>query len=93
MGMQEIVDIIISYTAIWGPAILAIAGIIITVLKCMTEIRRHVEDLKNDTDLKDVKDNTAEIMVENKELIRCNKLLLDQLTKIQGYADAKDKET
>ena len=28
-------------------------------------------------------------MCEEEELIRCNKLLLDELTKIKGYADHK----
>ena len=90
--MTAIVELIVSYTAICASAIIAVAGILVTVVKCLTNVKSAVNKLKEDTDLRDVKNNTAEIAAENKELIRCNKLLLDELTRIQNYADEKEKE-
>lgn len=92
MDMQNMVDIIVTYATIWGPAIAAIGGILITVVKAIGTVKSHIDSMKEDTDFKDLKNEVGVVISENKELVRCNKLLLDQLTKIQGYAEAKAKE-
>ncbi len=91
--MQEIINLIVNYATAWGPAVIAVAGIVITTVKCVATVKSEVDKLKEDTDLRDVKQTTAEIAAENQELIRCNKLLLDEITRVNGYADAKSKET
>ena len=93
MTMQEIVDLIVSYASIWVPAIVAVFGVIITVVKCMTEVKNYVDQLKDDKDLRDVKNNTAEIVKENRELMRQNKMLLDNITRIKDYTDNKRDES
>lgn len=90
--IQQIIDVIVAHVSIWGPAITAVAGILITVVKAIGAVRKQITEIKEDTDFKDVKREVATVISENKELLRCNKLLLDELTKIQGYADAKAKE-
>lgn len=90
--IQQIIDVVVAYVSIWGPAITAIAGVLITVAKAIGAVRKQITEIKEDTDFKDVKREVATVISENKELLRCNKLLLDELTKIQGYADAKAKE-
>lgn len=90
--IQQIIDVVVAYVSIWGPAITAIAGVLITVAKAIGAVRKQITEIKEDTDFKDIKREVATVISENKELLRCNKLLLDELTKIQGYADAKAKE-
>lgn len=90
--IQQIIDVIVAHVSIWGPAITAVAGILITVAKAIGAVRKQMTEIKEDTDFKDIKREVATVISENKELLRCNKLLLDELTKIQGYADAKAKE-
>lgn len=92
MTAQEIVDLIVSYASIWAPAITAVIGICVLVAKGIADIRRNLKDIKEDTDFKDLKTNTAEIVKENRELVKVNKRLLDELTRVKGYAEAKDKE-
>lgn len=90
--MQNIVDLIVSYATIWTPAIVAVGGILITVVKAIGTVKSHINSMKEDTDFKDLKNEVGVVISENKELVRCNKLLLDELTKIQGFAEAKAKE-
>ena len=79
--MEEILAIILSYVSIWAPSLVAIH-------KC----KEAFDKLNKDETLKEVKTKLNTVASENEELIRCNKLLLEELTKIRGYADAKKKE-
>lgn len=90
--MKELVEIIISYASIWAPALVSILGIITTVVVAINNCSKAISEFKSDEILKDIKSELNNVTHENAELIRCNKLLLDQITKIQGYADAKKKE-
>ena len=90
--MQNIVDIIVSYATIWAPAVVAVGGILITVVKAIGTVKAHIDNMKEDTDFKDLKNEVGVVISENKELVRCNKLLLDELTKVHGFAEAKAKE-
>ena len=89
--MEAILTIIIQQAAIWAPALVAILGVVATIIKGLNECRAAINEFKNDQTLKEVSDKLTQLAQENKELQRCNKLLLEKITKIQGYADAVNK--
>ena len=90
--MTEILQVIVEYVAIWAPSLVAILGTITTVILAINKCRDAILDWKNDKTLHGVKNELVKISQENEELVRCNKLLLEELTKIKGYADAKNRE-
>lgn len=76
-------ETIIMYVSMWAPSLVAIFGMVATVLKSKTALK----ELKADTELKLLRLEVAAANKHNAELVRCNKLLLDKITKIEGYAD------
>lgn len=90
--MEDIIRIVLEYVSIWMPSLVAIFGVVTTILVALGKTKDAWDKLKKDTDYKDVKDKLTNVASENQELIRCNKLLLDEITKIRNYADVKKKE-
>jgi len=90
--MEEILAIILQYVSIWAPSIVAIFGVIATILAAMAKTKDAFQKLNKDETLKDVNKKLTALCAENQELARCNKLLLDKITQIEGYADFKKKE-
>lgn len=86
--MEELFELITSYVSIWAPSLVAILGIAFTVIKGIAEMKKYVDKKK----LEEVYAKLDEASSQLRESNRCNKLLLDQLTKIQNYADQKKKE-
>ena len=89
---MEFIDIIVSYASIWAPSIVAILGVVVTILTALGRTKEAFENLKKDETLKEVKDELNRVAAENEELIRCNKLLLDEITRIKDYSEVKKKE-
>ena len=94
--MEAIIAIIIEYAAIWGPSLVAVFGVIATVISSINKTRAAIQEFKDDRTVAEMNEKMrvmeqrlSERMREEEELIRCNKLLLDELTKIKGYADHK----
>lgn len=97
--MEAIIAIIIEYAAIWGPSLVAVFGVIATVIGSINKTRAAIQEFKNDRtvaemneEMKRMEHMLSERMREEEELIRCNKLLLDKITAIKGYADYKKEE-
>ena len=90
--MTEIITIILEYAAIWAPSLVSVAGVITTVLLAIGKTKNAAEALKNDVELANLAKETKRLANENEELVRCNKLLLDNITKIKDYADQKKEE-
>ena len=90
--MEAIFELIIEYMAIWVPSLTAIATTIGAILTCLKHFNKATEKWKNDKTIKDMKTQFIQMASQNAELVRTNKLLLDEITKIRGYADAKKKE-
>ena len=88
--MNEIIGIILEYAAIWAPSVVAILGIVYSVLVAMNKTKAQWEKLKGDTDFKDLKEQLIQQSKENEELIKCNKALVDNITKIKDYVDHKE---
>lgn len=90
--MTEILKIIVEYVAIWAPSLVAILGIVSTVLVALSKTKEAFIKLNKDETLKELKTEMKRLVSENEELVRCNKLLLDNYTKIKDYVDTKKKE-
>lgn len=87
--MKEIIEIVLQYAAIWAPSLVAILGIVYSVLVAVNKTKAQWDKLKGDTDFKDVKEQLIKQSKENEELIKCNKALVDNITKIKDYVDHK----
>lgn len=83
--MEYIIDLITAY----APSVTAILGILITVLTTIKKISEAAASLKDDETIRDLSRKLDEAVKANKELSDTNKLLVDQLAKIKGYADAR----
>ena len=90
--MEEILRIIVEYVSIWAPSLVAILGVVTTILVALGKTKDAFAKLNKDETLKEINTKLTQVASENEELVRCNKLLLDELTKIKGYADIKKKE-
>lgn len=91
-----IIDTIVAYCAIITPALAAILGVIALIVKAISNIRSAITKFKEEVaaikDSEGFKENNkqlAQLLADNAEIKRLNRLLLDQLTKIRDYADNK----
>ena len=87
-----VISTLIEMLIIWLPALVSILGIVGTVVSAFGKTKKAISELKDSTELKDATAEMKRLASENQELIRCNKLLLDQITRIKGYADTKKEE-
>ncbi len=94
--MQEIVDFIVQYCAILTPAITAVLGVVVFVVLSIAKmkvgvknINQAAEELKKDETIKQLNDKVDVLQAKVDECTRVNNLLLDNITKINGYADHK----
>ena len=90
--MNEILQIIVEYASIWAPSIVAVLSIVCTVIPAVIKVSEALKRLKEDKTLAEVGRKLETLASDNEELVRCNKLLLDKITKIQNYADHKKEE-
>lgn len=88
--MNEIIGIILEYAAIWVPSIVAVSGVVCTILVALNKTKEAWEKLRGDTDFKSMKEQLITQSQENQELIKCNKALVDNITKIKDYVDHKE---
>lgn len=89
--MEAIVALIIEYAAIWGPALVAILGVVGTIIPAILKIRTALAEFKKSDEMKEIITLLKKQGAENAELRRLYNLTLDELTKIKGYADAVKK--
>lgn len=92
--MQEIISIIIEQASIWMPSIVAIAGIVVSVITALGKIgaalgetKEAVAKLKDDTTIKELRAEVREQVQQSKQLQEYVKLLTDKVAKIEGYSD------
>lgn len=90
--MNETMQIITEYLAIWAPSLVSVLGIIVAIIPTVQKMADHLKALQEDKTLVEISERLEKLSQENKELTRCNKLLLDQLAKIKDYADLKKGE-
>ena len=88
--MEETITLILQYASIWAPALVAIfstaASVIFAIAKVKTALTEMTQSKNN------LGQKVSQLITENQELNRTNKILIDEITRIKGYADAKAKE-
>ena len=84
-----VISTLIEMFIIWLPALVSILGIVGTVVGSIAKTKAAIAELKDSTELREATAEMKRLASENQELIRNQKLLLDQITKIKGYSDAK----
>lgn len=86
------IEIIFEYVAIWAPSLVAVLGVVISVLTAISKTKTAINEFKDEESVKELTTKLDKLSSENEELVRTNKLLLDQITKIKGFADSKKGE-
>lgn len=90
--MELITTLLMTYLPMYAPAIVAILAIVAAVIPYLVKAHEALKAFKDSQEYKELLKQLKTQSAENRELVRCNKLLLDEITKIKGYADAKSKE-
>lgn len=83
--MEAILATIIQYVSIWAPSLVAILGIVASVIMAIAKVKDAIGEMKNTRDNLVVE--VQELIAKNEELTHTNKLLLDQITRIKDYSD------
>ena len=90
--MEAILAIIIEYASIWAPSLCAILGIAITVITAIAKVKKSIDEFKKQDVMEELTKEIHEQNKLNKELVHCEKLLLDNITHVKDYAANKSKE-
>lgn len=83
------IDIIAIITALaasvetWLPAVISVAGVIISVFVGFARIKRACGDIRNDATIKDIQQHQMDEEASNKEMIRLMKMYMDEAHKIR----------
>lgn len=92
--MENIVSIIINYASIWAPSLVAISGVIATVITAISKVseaientKKAAEELKNSEEIKKLKDEILRQTNVNNELRAQLDLLIDHIEKVDNYRD------
>ena len=92
-------EMIISTIAIWAPSLVAILGIVASVVGAIAKVKVAVDEskvaiaeIRKTEDFAKLQAEVSRVANENAELVRTNKLLIDEITKIEGYADSLRKD-
>lgn len=86
--MEEIITLIIQYWSMWVPSVISCLAVLAGVIPVIVKVKDGLARIKETQEFKEVKTKLETVSAENQELIRCNKLLIDKIAKIEGYADA-----
>jgi hypothetical protein len=87
-----IITTLVEMLIIWLPALVSILGIVGTVVGAIAKTKSAIAEIKDSTELRDATAEMKRLATENQELIRTQKLLLDNITRIQNYADEETKK-
>lgn len=90
--MSEIFEIVIQYVSTWLPALASVLVMFVGIIPTILKVKDALDTVKKTKEFEDVKNQLVIISNENRELVRCNKLLIDKIAKIEGYSDAVKKE-
>lgn len=99
MELQLIIDGVIYYCAMIGPAITAIAGIIALLRggnkktnQAISEVKEAVAEVKDDQTFRDVANQLKENGKLDQIVIKQQNILIDRITRIENYMEAMEKE-
>lgn len=89
--MDLIVEMIVSYVAIWVPSLVAVIGLVGTILSAVNKTKSALKELKNEDSFKQLSVKLSKAIADNKQLKQQNDIIIDQLTKIKGYRQELNK--
>lgn len=76
----------------WLPAVMSVSTTTIVVFLAKSALNQICSKLNvRENDLKTIKSEIDSLKVENHELVRVNKILIDKITKISGYTEGLKK--
>lgn len=91
---------ILEYISTVAPGAVSVLGILISLYAAGMKLKNIITEFKTDKDLivaelkasdSNYKKKVDELIAQNKELARVNSILVDQIAKIKGYCDGKNK--
>lgn len=94
-------ETIMNYIAIWGPSIASIFTAIGAIMCCISKMNKAasnteaaIREFAQSNTVKQLIDENSELRntikeqaAQNAEIVRTNKIVIDELTKIKDYAD------
>ena len=80
-------ELILTYVSMWAPALVAILGIVASVIFAVGKVKTAITDLRKTDDIANLTKELQNLAAENKELRHRENLLLDEITKIKNYAE------
>lgn len=89
---NEIIHLIIDTAPIWSTALVSIIGVVLTIVKGLNKVKDAVDDMRADKTLKDVSERLSAVLAENERLIKQQNVLIDRITHIENYMEAKEHE-
>lgn len=86
------IELIMSYIAIWAPALVACLGVLTTICVSISKVTKTIYTIKSDKDFKELRAELKRTQLLMQEQKKTNELLLEKVTNIKDYAKIKDKE-
>lgn len=84
-------EMIIALISVWCPALVAVLGVVSTVLIAIGKTKDAIDTLKQDTTFKTLAIDLQTVISQNETLREQNDLLLDEITKIKDYRKNQKK--
>lgn len=94
-------ELLLSYIAILCPGLVTTIGVIILIITQIGKFTAFIKQFTDDKNAiiaqlaasdKESQTRIMELVEQNRELTKVNKILTDKIVHIQGYTDAKLKE-
>ena len=87
------IEPIMTYIALWAPSLVGVLCSIGSIIFAVAKVKDALTQLS----AKQLATDVRELVAQNRELTRTNKLLTDKIARIEGYSDAllndKNEET
>lgn len=87
---MEILELVLYYASMWGPALVSILGIAATVILALGKVVKAIQEWKDSADneasaAEKLHADMKQLLGENRNLQAYNQKLLEELTRIKGY--------
>lgn len=96
MQVQELINIILGYAQQWAPSAAAVIGVLIATLSTTKRVKNGIAEVHTAAldiqEQKATKELTLEVKAlkgEVKKLTKQQSVIIDKLTKVKGYEEAK----
>ena len=89
--MEVIVNYIIEYAAIWGPALTAIIGSVAIFIKAFAKIKDAVKEVKDEESIRDLKKEVEISNMLNRQTRDELRVLTEELARIKDYGKEREQ--